>query len=73
METEESAAGEATPMSLPSGLDSTENSISSPEDGPGDENPAIEVFDLQESSSESISPDMESQALFVKLKEVGLT
>lgn len=66
METEETAAGEATPMSLPSGLDSTENSISSPEEGA---NPNIEVFDLQESSSESISPDMESQALFVKLKE----
>ncbi|XP_060080061.1 protein piccolo-like [Ylistrum balloti] len=66
METEETAAGEATPMSLPSGLDSTENSISSPEEGT---NPNIEVFDLQESSSESISPDMESQALFVKLKE----
>jgi hypothetical protein len=30
----------------------------------------VEVFDLQESSPDDISPDMESQALFVKLKEV---
>lgn len=67
METEESAAGEATPLSMPSGVDSADNSIGSPED---ESKPSIEVFDLQESSSESISPDMESQALFIKLKEV---
>ncbi|KAJ8320723.1 hypothetical protein KUTeg_002310 [Tegillarca granosa] len=66
METEESAAGEATPLSMPSGVDSADNSIGSPEE---ESKPSIEVFDLQESSSESISPDMESQALFIKLKE----
>ncbi|KAL5005611.1 hypothetical protein ScPMuIL_016769 [Solemya velum] len=64
-DTEEPAAGDTTPLSAPSGVD-TDNSISSPEDNA---KPSIEVFDLQESSSESISPDMESQALFVKLKE----
>ena len=41
---------------------------SSPEEG--ENKPVVEVFDLQESSPEDISPDMESQALFVKLKEV---
>ncbi|KAK3591679.1 hypothetical protein CHS0354_040599 [Potamilus streckersoni] len=63
---EEYNAGEATPMSMPSGID-TDNSVSSPEENG---KVAIEVFDLQDSSSESVSPDMESQALFIKLKEV---
>ncbi|KAK3083517.1 hypothetical protein FSP39_024554 [Pinctada imbricata] len=64
MDTMETAAGESTPIELPSEMDSNDNSLDSPE-----EKPAIEVFDLKESSSESVSPDMESQALFVKLKE----
>lgn len=64
---EELLAGEATPLSMPSAADS-DNTDSSPEEA---ENKAVvEVFDLQESSPEDISPDMESQALFVKLKEV---
>ncbi|CAC5423601.1 PPP1R9 [Mytilus coruscus] len=61
--TEEIAAGEATPMSIPS---SNDNSVGSPDE---DRKPVIEVFDLPESSSEDVSPDMESQAMFVKLKE----
>ena len=65
---EDCQAGEATPISMPSGLD-TDNSVSSPEEGAS--KPVVEVFDLQESSSEDISPDMEAQALFVKLKEVN--
>ncbi|KAL3855250.1 hypothetical protein ACJMK2_014466 [Sinanodonta woodiana] len=63
---EEYNAGEATPMSMPSGID-TDNSVSSPEENG---KVAIEVFDLEGSSSESASPDMEAQALFIKLKEV---
>ena len=31
----------------------------------------IEGLDLEESSSESVTPDMDSQVLFIKLKEVG--
>ena len=66
METaEEIAAGEATPMSIPS---SNDNSVGSPDE---DRKPVVEVFDLHESSSEDVSPDMESQAMFIKLKEVG--
>lgn len=61
--TEEIAAGEATPMSVPS---SNDNSVGSPDE---DAKPVVEVFDLPESSSEDVSPDMESQAMFVKLKE----
>lgn len=52
-------------MSMPSGVDSEDAS------SPDDSRPHVEVFDLSESSSESISPDMESQALFIKLKEVS--
>lgn len=62
--TEEIAAGEATPMSIPS---SNDNSVGSPDE---DRKPVVEVFDLPESSSEDVSPDMESQAMFIKLKEV---
>ncbi|XP_046544563.1 neurabin-1-like isoform X1 [Haliotis rubra] len=58
------AAGEATPMSMPSGMDSD---MSSPEDD--FEKPTVEVFELPDSSSDSISPDMEPEALFIKLKE----
>ena len=36
-----------------------------------DDKPSVEVFELKESSSESVSPDMETHALFVKLKEVN--
>ncbi|XP_071148023.1 neurabin-1-like isoform X4 [Mytilus edulis] len=61
--TEEIAAGEATPMSIPS---SNDNSVGSPDE---DRRPVVEVFDLPESSSEDVSPDMESQAMFIKLKE----
>lgn len=61
----EIAAGEATPMSIPS---SNENSVGSPDE---DRKPVVEVFDLPESSSEDVSPDMESHAMFIKLKEVG--
>ena len=61
----EIAAGEATPMSIPS---SNENSVGSPDE---DSKPVVEVFDLPESSSEDVSPDMESHAMFIKLKEVG--
>ena len=60
---EELLAGEATPMSMPS-----MDEVSSPDEQP--EKSVVEVFDLQESSGDDISPDMESQALFVKLKEV---
>ena len=59
----EIAAGEATPMSIPS---SNENSVGSPDE---DRKPVVEVFDLPESSSEDVSPDMESHAMFIKLKE----
>lgn len=62
--TEEVAAGEATPLSIPS---SNDNSMGSPDE---EGRPVVEVFDLPESSSEDVSPDMESQAMFVKLKEV---
>nr|AUR53639.1 neurabin-1 [Octopus vulgaris] len=55
-------AGEATPLSMPSS-----ELLSSPEET---SKASIEVFELEESSSESISPDMESQAMFVKLKEL---
>ncbi|XP_067687835.1 neurabin-1-like isoform X3 [Haliotis asinina] len=58
------AAGEATPMSMPSGMDSD---MSSPEED--FEKPTVEVFELPDSSSDSISPDMEPEALFIKLKE----
>ncbi|XP_074649751.1 uncharacterized protein LOC141904968 isoform X4 [Tubulanus polymorphus] len=46
-----------------------ENSMEdiSPVDGVSGNN--IEVFDLEESSSESITPDMDAQVLFIKLKE----
>ncbi|XP_061183590.1 neurabin-1-like isoform X4 [Saccostrea echinata] len=59
----ETAAGDSTPLMMPPDLEGE-----SPTDSP-EEKPNMEVFDLQESSSESISPDMESQALFIKLKE----
>lgn len=64
MDTLETAAGDSTPLLMPPDLEEE-----SPTDSP-DEKPSMEVFELQESSSESISPDMESQALFIKLKEV---
>ncbi|KAL4217525.1 protein phosphatase 1 regulatory [Mactra antiquata] len=60
------AAGEATPLSVPSAADS-DTTDSSPDEGSS--KPVVEVFDLQESSPDDISPDMEAQALFVKLKE----
>ncbi|XP_060604974.1 neurabin-1-like isoform X12 [Ruditapes philippinarum] len=63
---EELLAGEATPLSMPSAADS-DTTDSSPDEG--ESKPVVEVFDLQESSPDDISPDMESQALFVKLKE----
>ncbi|XP_062609178.1 neurabin-1-like isoform X2 [Saccostrea cucullata] len=63
MDVMETAAGDSTPLMMPPDLEG-ESPAESPE-----EKPAMEVFDLQESSSESISPDMESQALFIKLKE----
>ncbi|XP_056010061.1 neurabin-1-like isoform X6 [Ostrea edulis] len=63
MDTLETAAGDSTPLLMPPDLEEE-----SPTDSP-DEKPSMEVFELQESSSESISPDMESQALFIKLKE----
>uniref|UniRef100_K1R040 Neurabin-1 n=1 Tax=Magallana gigas TaxID=29159 RepID=K1R040_MAGGI len=63
MDTLETAAGDSTPVLLPPDLEGE-----SPTESP-DEKPPMEVFDLQESSSESISPDMESHALFIKLKE----
>lgn len=65
MDTLETAAGDSTPVLLPPDLEGE-----SPTESP-DEKPPMEVFDLQESSSESISPDMESHALFIKLKEVS--
>jgi len=35
------------------------------------DNPIVEVFELAEdSSSESVTPDMDPQVLFIKLKEV---
>nr|XP_022327841.1 uncharacterized protein LOC111127107 isoform X5 [Crassostrea virginica] len=63
METLETAAGDSTPVLMPPELEGD-----SPTDSP-DDKPSMEVFDLQESSSESISPDMEAHALFIKLKE----
>ena len=60
-------AGEAIAQSPPS-LD--ESSCSSTE-GEGHMKPDIEVLDLLESSSESLSPETESQTLFIKLKEVS--
>lgn len=66
METLETAAGDSTPVLMPPELEGD-----SPTDSP-DDKPSMEVFDLQESSSESISPDMEAHALFIKLKEVRL-
>ena len=67
---EDLLGGEATPLSAPS-----VDEISSPDEQPErSEKAVVEVFDLQESSGDDISPDMESQALFVKLKEVrGIT
>ena len=63
---EDLLAGEATPLSAPS-----VDEVSSPdEQSERSEKAVVEVFDLQESSGDDISPDMESQALFVKLKEV---
>jgi hypothetical protein len=44
------------------------DSVGSPDE---DRKPVVEVFDLPESSSEDVSPDMESHAMFIKLKEVG--
>lgn len=69
---EELQAGEATPLSMPSAVDGeqTDQTDSSPEETGS--KPVVEVFDLQESSPDDISPDMESQALFVKLKEVRI-
>ncbi|XP_041374422.1 uncharacterized protein LOC121387389 isoform X2 [Gigantopelta aegis] len=58
-------AGETTPLSGPSLEDS---SPSSAEDE-GHVKPDIEVLDLVESSCDSISPDTESQTLYIKLKE----
>ena len=64
---EDLLAGEATPISAPS-----MDEVSSPdEQSERSEKAVVEVFDLQESSGDDISPDMESQALFVKLKEVS--
>ena len=68
MDTEEVNAGEATPLSMPSGMDSADVSLGSPDEPR--ELPNVEVFELQESSSEDVSPDMESHAMFIKLKEV---
>ena len=64
---EELQAGDATPMSMPSAMDSDQTD-SSPDETSS--KPVVEVFDLPESSPDDISPDMESPALFVKLKEV---
>lgn len=65
-EEEELAAGETTPLQMPASVD--EETVGSPEGSPAKS--SIEVFDLADSSSESGSPDMDSQAMFVKLKEV---
>ncbi|XP_064647076.1 uncharacterized protein LOC135499942 isoform X3 [Lineus longissimus] len=40
-----------------------------PEDLSPEEPPHIETFELEESSSESVTPDMDPQVLFIKLKE----
>ena len=65
----ESAAGDTTPLSMPSLAD--EESNSSPEDAVSSaDKPPMEVFDLQESSSDGGSPEMEQEKLFIKLKEV---
>lgn len=65
---EELQAGEATPLSMPSAADSDQTDSSPEETG---NKPVVEVFDLPESSPDDVSPDLESQALFVKLKEVS--
>ena len=65
----ESAAGDTTPLSMPSLAD--EESNSSPEDAVSSaDKPPMEVFDLQESSSDGGSPEMEQDKLFIKLKVV---
>ncbi|KAK7113300.1 uncharacterized protein [Littorina saxatilis] len=62
----ESAAGDTTPQSMPS----ADEDQSSPEDAAqAVEKPPMEVFDLQESSSDAGSPEMEPKKLFIKLKE----
>ncbi|XP_052237368.1 serine-rich adhesin for platelets-like isoform X3 [Dreissena polymorpha] len=66
---EELQAGEATPLSMPSGVDSEPSPDSSPEEATG--KAVVDVFDLQDSSPDS-GPEMEPQALFVKLKEAQL-
>lgn len=67
----ESAAGDTTPLSMPSLAD--EESGSSPEDAAAAvDKPLMEVFDLQESSSDTGSPEMEQEKLFIKLKEVRI-
>jgi hypothetical protein len=47
-------------------------SESPPEDLSPVEPSHIETFELEESSSESVTPDMDAQVLFIKLKEVRL-
>ncbi|KAK7491200.1 hypothetical protein BaRGS_00017471, partial [Batillaria attramentaria] len=62
------SAGDTTPLSVPSLAD--EESGSSPEDAASaGAKPEIEVFELQESSSDAASPEMEAEKLFIKLKE----
>lgn len=67
----ESAAGDTTPQSMPSIADD-ENGSSPEYVENSDAKPTVEVFELQESSSDTGSPEMEAEKLFIKLKEVRL-
>lgn len=62
----ESAAGDTTPLSVPSLVDDLGISPEECTDG----KPTVEVFELQESSSDAESSEMEAEKLFIKLKEV---
>ncbi|XP_025101822.1 neurabin-1-like isoform X5 [Pomacea canaliculata] len=64
----ESAAGDTTPQSMPSIADD-ENGSSPEYVENSDAKPTVEVFELQESSSDTGSPEMEAEKLFIKLKE----
>ena len=67
MEEAKGTSGPTTASARPQG--SWTPDLISPEE---ESSSAIETFDLAEdSSSDSITPDMDSQVLFIKLKEVG--
>jgi hypothetical protein len=70
---EMNSAGDTTPLSMPSVGDEDEMDarVASPDGKRAEGGLSVETFELQESSSEGNSPEMEQEKLFIKLKEVA--